>query len=96
MASNPVTYEQLDQVLRQLGFLSHKVEPKWRRYEHPASDTLIILGDRQPTESVLPSELVSARRHLIEKGLVEAEELEGMLSPKLPGQKSTSGTKGKR
>ena len=72
MVGNPVTYEQLDQVLRQLGFISRKAEPRLQHYEHALSDTTIILGDRRPTESVLPSELVSARRHLIEKGHVGA------------------------
>lgn len=95
MASNRVTYKQLVQVLRQLGFISRKVEPRWQRFEHAASDTTIILGDREPTESVLPSELVSARRHLIEKGLIGAEELEKMLIPKSPRLKTTSGNKGK-
>jgi hypothetical protein len=92
MVSKQVTYERLGQVLRQLGFNSRKVEPRWHRYEHAASDTVIIVGDRTPTESVLPSELVSARRHLIDKGLVDAAELEQMLSPPSPRQKSTSGS----
>lgn len=69
------------------------MEPRWRRYEHAHSDTMTSVGDRRPTESVLPSELVSARRHLIEKGHVDAEELEQMLSPKSPRQKTTSSSR---
>jgi hypothetical protein len=78
MATEQVTYEQLDNLLTSLGFRSEKVN-RWKRYEHAESDTVIILGDRKPTEFALPSEVVSAQRHLIEKGLVDEDELQQML-----------------
>jgi hypothetical protein len=96
MTNNQVTYGQLDKVLRELGFICQKVGPRWKRYEHAASDTVILLGDRQPNEAALQSEVVSARVHLVQKGLVSEVDLERMMSPKPLPQKAPSRTKEKR
>jgi hypothetical protein len=80
MESDPITYQQLDDLLVRLGFSRDRVEPKWIRYEHAKSDTLIVLPEKKRDEPVRITDAVSARRHLIEKGLITAEELETILS----------------
>jgi hypothetical protein len=80
MVNNQVTYGQLDKLLLQLGFVRQRVESKWRRYEHAASDTVIILADKKPGEPARPSEAASARIHLVAKGLISEEELEQKLA----------------
>jgi hypothetical protein len=96
MTHNQITYGQLDKILRQLGFVCQFIEPHWKRYEHAASDTVILLGDRKPNEVALQSEVVSARIHLIQKGLIGEKKLEEMLFAKPGTPKSSVGKKGKR
>jgi hypothetical protein len=81
MGPDRITYRQLDELLVQLGFSRARVEPKWLRYEHAASDTVIVLADKNQDEPVRITDAVSARRHLVEKGLITAEELKAVLSP---------------
>lgn len=79
MAHEPVTYGQLDQLLLDLGFIRQSVPPAWGRYEHAGSGTVIILAAKRPTEPARPSEVASARIHLVAKGLISEGELEQKL-----------------
>jgi hypothetical protein len=79
MPVEQMTYKQLDNVLGQLGFSRRRVEPKWLRYEHADSDTMIALVEKEPNELVRATDAVSARRHLVEKGFVTDAELDTML-----------------
>jgi hypothetical protein len=88
MVNNQVTYGQLDKLLLQPGFIRQRVKSKWRRYEHAASDTVIILADKKPGDPARPSEVVSARIHLVAKGLISEEELERKLANGVAHQKS--------
>jgi hypothetical protein len=74
-----MTYQQLDEVLIRLGFSRQHVEPKWLRYEHADSNTIIALVEKEPHEQVRITDAVSARRHLIEKGFLSDQELDAML-----------------
>lgn len=75
-----ITYKQFDELLRQLGFSSERVEPKWIRYEHADSQLVIVVVAREPHELVRVTDAVSARRHLVEKGVIRAEALDDLLS----------------
>jgi hypothetical protein len=75
-----ITYRQLDNLLVQLGFSTAHIEPKWLRYQHPASNTMIVLPEKDPDELVRITDAVSARRHLVEKGLISSEDLDAILS----------------
>jgi hypothetical protein len=88
MVNNQVTYGQLDALLLQLGFVRQRVKSKWRRYEHAASDTVIILADKDPAEPARPSEVASARIHLVAKGLIGEAELEQQLANRVARAKS--------
>jgi hypothetical protein len=76
MAAEPITYGQLYQLLDQLGFVCHKAEPDSRWYEHKDTDTVIILHDKEPSESARSTEVVSVRFHLDHKGLLGEQEID--------------------
>jgi hypothetical protein len=88
METDCITYKQLDDLLVHLGFSRQHVGPKWLRYEHAASDTLITLVERGPHEPVRVTDAVSARRHLVEKGLITEDAFEAVLSRHATPQKT--------
>ena len=92
--SNSITYKQLDEVLVHLGFDRQRVQSKWLRYEHPASQTVIVLAAKKPNELVRVTEAISARRHLVEKGIIGEEEIEALFSGNSTLGKIHSGKKG--
>jgi hypothetical protein len=94
METDPITYKQLDDLLVRLGFSRRRVEPKWLRYEHAASDTLIALVEKAPHEPVRITDAVSARRHLVEKGFITEEALEALLSPNAAPRKTAPARNG--
>src|SRR5438876_11086657 len=87
MRKHHVTYGQLDALLSQRGFVRHKGAPKWVWYQHADSGTEIILADKKPTDTARPSEVVSARVHLVAKGLITDEEFDALVTNG-PGRKA--------
>ena len=87
------TYRQLDELLLSLGFTRRHVEPKWRRYEHAAADLFIIVIEKGPNEPVRLSDALSARLHLVEKGLITEKELAERLARSAPATKPRSARK---
>ena len=86
--ADKMTYRQLDQILTRLGFTRHRVEPKWLRYDHEESDTMIALVEKKPGELVRPTDAISARIHLVAKGLASEEEIDRWLNRKTPAKKA--------
>ena len=82
MTADAITYKQLDEVLCGLGFSRQRVEPRWLRYIHPESDTMIVLVEKKPNDYVRVTDALSARLHLVEKGLVGAEEIDAIFGRK--------------
>jgi hypothetical protein len=72
--TNRITYKQFD------GFSRERVQSKWLRYEHPASGLVIVVAAKAPSELVRVTDAVSARRHLVEKGVINAQRLDELLS----------------
>jgi hypothetical protein len=93
MNTDRITYQQLDELLVRLGFSRWHVEPKWRRYEHALTDTIITVVEKAPDAPVRITDAVSARQHLVEKGLITQEELEAILSSKADAPKTVSAKK---
>jgi hypothetical protein len=91
MRKNDVTYGQLDNLLSQLGFVRHPGAPKWVWYEHADSGTEIILANKKSNETARPSEVVSARVHLIAKGLISEEEFDTLLTNGPGAKKAAKG-----
>jgi predicted RNA binding protein YcfA (HicA-like mRNA interferase family) len=85
MVLYPMTYKQLNDILSKLGFTRERVREKWLLYEHADSDTMIVLIEKKPNERVRPSDAISARRHLVEKGIISEEEIEALLTRKTKG-----------
>jgi hypothetical protein len=96
MDRDSVTFEQLDRLLGQLGFSRQIAPPNRVWYEHAGSDTVIILPDQKLGDPVRAPDWMSARVHLIEKGLVSEEELHEMLLLKGPPAKAPPGKKQRR
>ncbi len=59
-----VTYGQLDEVLRSLGFSVRLLEEKGRVYEHGQTGALIAFPNRRLTSSVLPRHLSATQATL--------------------------------
>lgn len=76
MATNQLSYQQLDELLTRLGFSRYRLEPKWLRYEHAESETEIILVERKPADVVRATDAWSAREHLLQKGLLSESEID--------------------
>jgi hypothetical protein len=80
MIASKITYRDLDDFLRQLGFLEFNADLRWRAYHHPASDTLIVLGCHDHGSPARDSDLVSVRRHLVDNELVDQVEFDEFLA----------------
>jgi hypothetical protein len=93
MRKHRITYAQLDKLLSQLGFVRHQGTPKWVWYEHADSSTEIFLANKKPDEVARPSEVVSARVHLVAKGLISEEEIDAYLAKSSPGKKAEKHTR---
>ena len=77
------TYGQLCQLLLRLGFLDESVKGSHRAFRHADSDTLILFGEYYKRSTPLRDEdLVSVRRHLDEKGFVDADTFGRLFSAK--------------
>ncbi len=75
-----ITYGQLHQLLLDLQFVDEPAERPWTVYRHGETNTLILLARRKATLPARKADLVSVRRHLVEKGLLEEDAFEGFLS----------------
>jgi predicted RNA binding protein YcfA (HicA-like mRNA interferase family) len=74
--SKPATYRDLVQLLARLGFQDESVEGSHRAFRHGASETLILLAEFEPEDPLRAEDLISARRHLVAKGLISAHAFE--------------------
>ena len=73
--AKPPNYEQLHQFLLELGFTSQPAEAHSRVYCHADSDTLIVFGSHPYDTPARSADLISMRKLLIERGLIDARSL---------------------
>jgi hypothetical protein len=66
MPETAMTYGQLDEALRSLGFAPRTLEGKARIYKHEATGATVILPDALFGEAVLPHHLIVVRTVLRE------------------------------
>jgi hypothetical protein len=71
----PPTYAQLHRLLLELGFTTEPAEAHLRVYRHAASDTLVVLAAHLPDQPVRDTDLISIRKHLVEKGIIDEHSL---------------------
>ena len=74
MRESDVSYGQLDELLRSLGFTVHVEAGKYRLYTHAATGALMSLPERKWTEMVSTTHLSGTRTVLSNFGI--ADELE--------------------
>ena len=72
---------QLRGLLSELGFQSTKQSPAWVIHRH--EQTLILLPSGDDTLPVRPSDLVTARKLLVENGYLSEDEFDGRLDLQL-------------
>lgn len=70
--SIPVTYGDLISLLIHLGFQDESVEGSHVALRHRTSESLVLLADVKSEEPVRWEDLISVRRHLDSKGLMDA------------------------
>jgi hypothetical protein len=84
MMASRISYGELAEVLERLGFVATTVENRWRAYRHADSDTLIVLGNHDRTLPARPLDVVSVRRHLVEKDLIAENEFDTLIGDRRP------------
>lgn len=77
--NNAVTFARLRKTLTGLGFMETVVPGSHVVFEHHPSETLLAFREYKNGEKVNRGDLAVTRRFLVEKGLVEEEQLESML-----------------
>ena len=75
-----VTFSQVRRVLTDLGFQLTRRRPNVVGLEHPESDTLFLFRPYKDTDRVTPAEVVIVRKMLDEKGLLEPDAFEELLT----------------
>jgi hypothetical protein len=76
MMTRSITYGDLYRLLAQLDFIDVSGDCPWKAYRHGATDTVVLLANRDPDLPARPADLVSVRRHVVDKGLVDRHEFE--------------------
>jgi hypothetical protein len=84
MTASRISYGELAEVLERLGFVATTVEARWRAYRHAESDTLILLANHDRTSPARPMDLVSIRRHLVDKDLIAENEFDTLIGGRRP------------
>lgn len=79
MISKMVTYDELEHLLIQVGFVVSRAADGHKVYKHQASDTLIVLPSNGDNDSVSLTHLVAVRRTIAEKGLLDGESFDRLL-----------------
>jgi predicted RNA binding protein YcfA (HicA-like mRNA interferase family) len=71
-----VTYGDLSQIVRDVGFTDETAPGSHTVYRHARSDTLILLAPHAAGEVARPIDVKYIRRVLDEKGLLDGEEFD--------------------
>ncbi len=72
-----LTYDELEQMLRSLGFSVHLLDEHIRGYQHDASGARLTLPNLPGQEKVLPRHVMAVRTVLDAFGFPEPEEFAG-------------------
>jgi predicted RNA binding protein YcfA (HicA-like mRNA interferase family) len=70
--SKQATYRDLAVLLEELGFRGESVKGSHQAFRHVASDTLILLAPLASNDTVRREDLISVRRHLDSKCLMDS------------------------
>jgi hypothetical protein len=76
MTDRTVSYGELYQLLAGLHFIDVSNKRRWRAYRQADTEVVILLANREPDLPARRADLVSVRRHLDAKGLMDAQAFE--------------------
>jgi hypothetical protein len=79
-----ITYGELDSLLGRLGFVPVSTSGPQKVFENPAFDALVVLPPAGADESVRPHHLVSVRKLVVEKGIVDSDTFERLIEGRSP------------
>lgn len=74
-----IRFDDLESVLRELGFARQRVKGRHVLLKHADTGTLVILPPMRPTTWVDAPHLAVVRKTVVENGLAEADAFEEML-----------------
>ena len=80
MRKNGITFEELRELLLELGFSESSPQPYRIRFEHRATETVLLFRAYNSDETVNDRELVVVRRQLVDNGLIEAPAFDRFLA----------------
>jgi hypothetical protein len=79
MRTSSVSFAQLRRLLRDLHFTETRTDSFWR-FEHPASDTVLLFRPYASDDNVTVPDLASTRTHLDWRGLLSAHAFDDLLT----------------
>jgi hypothetical protein len=79
MSKNGITFEELRELLLELGFSECLPPPQRIRFEHPATGTVLLFPAYDSHQTVSDREMAVIRRQLVDNGLIEAPAFERFL-----------------
>jgi hypothetical protein len=71
MTKNGITFEELHQLLLELGFREAAIETNHFRFEHTATGTVLLFRSYRANEFVNDRDLLVVRRQLVDNGFIE-------------------------
>ncbi len=74
-----VSFEALEHMLLQIGFVHGYTTGQHKLYTHKETDTIIALPPSRPGELAQPIYIVAIRKQLIDRGLVDDDEFDRLL-----------------
>jgi hypothetical protein len=77
--NNQVPFTRLQHILHDLGFEETAIAGPYRYFQHAASGTVLVYREYQPADPVSWHDLVTTRRQLDERGLLDAADFEALL-----------------
>ncbi|WP_238178466.1 type II toxin-antitoxin system HicA family toxin [Calothrix sp. 336/3] len=79
MMVREIKFIELEKLLLEVGFVAMQTVGSQKVYQHPPSDTLVVLPGYDRQSSVRQVHLVAVRRILSENGLMESDRFDSFI-----------------
>jgi hypothetical protein len=79
MKNDQIPFKRLRKVLLDLGFVETAIAGPYWHFQHSPSGTVLVYRQYQAGDGVSWHDLVTTRRQLDERGLLEGDEFEALL-----------------
>jgi hypothetical protein len=80
MTKHRITFAELRQFLRDMQFKEDLFKGEFYRFKHDPSDTEFVFRHYKPMDLVNPGDLMAVRRFLDERGLMDADAFDRLLT----------------